>query len=69
VKNKNIVNHENQLNKNSDDTIFQNFLGSLVQISKVLDVNGREKEEKRNVNEPNKMGPIQLKLEEGNSLY
>jgi hypothetical protein len=34
-----------------------------------LDIYGKEREEKRNVNEPNKMGPIQLKLEEGSSLY
>lgn len=45
--------------------MWENFLGSQVQISKLVDEDGTYKITNRNVD---KMGPVQLRIEEGN-LY
>ena len=47
------------------NSIWENFLGSMVQQSYTRDPDGREKVTNQNVD---KMGPIQLRIEEGN-LY
>lgn len=47
------------------NSMWENFLGSQVQISKLVEADGSSKETNCNVD---KMGPIQLRIEEGN-LY
>lgn len=47
------------------NSIWENFIGSQVQISKVVDVDGQSKITNQNID---KMGPIQLRIEEG-TLY
>lgn len=57
-----LMNYDIDQFKNS---IWENFLGSQVQISKVIDSDGSYKITNQNVD---KMGPVQLLLDEGN-LY
>ena len=47
------------------NSMWENFLGSQVQISKLIESDGTYKETNHNVD---KMGPVQLRIEEGN-LY
>ena len=47
------------------NSMWENFLGSQVQISEVVEIDGSSKVSNQNVD---KMGPVQLRIEEGN-LY
>ena len=56
------------MNYDLDDfknSMWENFLGSQVQISEIIDLDGSSNISNQNVD---KMGPIQLRIDEGN-LY